>query len=255
MRKVNTISNASNGRINITLIKSLIYYIKILQVCREWEAKASSVVPDVRLVLIRIGVVLGEDGGALGQLIIYLSALNDCVLLNFEGSIYCSPLLDVLIIQSQLYFLGVWHALLCRSLFLKKSNWQTVSFFNVCLMFFALSIYMKIHISSDYLLCYLDILPLIVASLLIITAKMIPLFMMFAGGPLGSGNQWWVDMLKRGFLPLIWLCHYVWIRLFLEFNLSIYALMATISMSFQVLLDTCWWHSESDLWIYIKSII
>lgn len=32
-------------------------------------------------------------------------------------------------------------------------------------------------------------------------------------------------------------------------------LMATISMSFQVLLDTCWWHSESDLWIYIKSII
>lgn len=83
MRKVNTISNASNGRIDITLIKSLIYYIKVLQVCREWEAKASSVSPDVRLVLIRIGVVLGEDGGALGQLIIYLSALNYGVVLNF----------------------------------------------------------------------------------------------------------------------------------------------------------------------------
>lgn len=65
------------------MIKSLIYYIKVLQVCREWEAKASSVNPDVRLVLIRIGVVLGKDGGALGQLIFCLSALNYCVLLNF----------------------------------------------------------------------------------------------------------------------------------------------------------------------------
>lgn len=83
MRKVKTISDASNGRINLTLIKSLIYYIKVRQVCREWEAKASSVRPDVRLVLIRIGVVLGKDGGALGQLIIHLSALNDCMLLNF----------------------------------------------------------------------------------------------------------------------------------------------------------------------------
>lgn len=83
MSKVNTISDASNGRINITLIKSIIYYIKVLQACREWEAKASSVSPDVRLVLVRIGVVLGKDGGALRRLIIYLAALNDCVLLKF----------------------------------------------------------------------------------------------------------------------------------------------------------------------------
>lgn len=76
-------SDSPNGRIDITLIKSLIYYIKVLQVCREWEAKAGSVSPDVRLVLIRIGIVLGKDGGALGQLIIYLSTLNYCVLLNF----------------------------------------------------------------------------------------------------------------------------------------------------------------------------
>ncbi len=38
-----------------------------LQVCREWEARACQVnQEDVRLVLLRIGVVLGKDGGALG---------------------------------------------------------------------------------------------------------------------------------------------------------------------------------------------
>lgn len=36
------------------------------KVCREWEAKALEVDKDVRLTLIRIGVVLGKDGGALG---------------------------------------------------------------------------------------------------------------------------------------------------------------------------------------------
>jgi uncharacterized protein len=37
------------------------------QVCREWEARAREVnQEDVRLVLLRIGVVLGKDGGALG---------------------------------------------------------------------------------------------------------------------------------------------------------------------------------------------
>lgn len=36
------------------------------QVCREWEATALQVNKDVRLALIRIGVVLGKDGGALG---------------------------------------------------------------------------------------------------------------------------------------------------------------------------------------------
>lgn len=36
------------------------------QVCREWEGTALKVDNDVRLALIRIGVVLGKDGGALG---------------------------------------------------------------------------------------------------------------------------------------------------------------------------------------------
>ncbi|KAJ4776582.1 Epimerase family protein [Rhynchospora pubera] len=39
------------------------------EVCREWEAKAQEVNSDVRLVLIRIGVVLGKDGGALAKMI------------------------------------------------------------------------------------------------------------------------------------------------------------------------------------------
>ena len=40
---------------------------KKVQVCREWEATACQVnQEDVRLVLLRIGVVLGKDGGALG---------------------------------------------------------------------------------------------------------------------------------------------------------------------------------------------
>lgn len=38
------------------------------QVCREWEGTALGVDKDVRLALIRIGVVLGKDGGALGLL-------------------------------------------------------------------------------------------------------------------------------------------------------------------------------------------
>lgn len=39
---------------------------KSMQVCREWEAAALEVNKDVRLALIRTGVVLGKDGGALG---------------------------------------------------------------------------------------------------------------------------------------------------------------------------------------------
>lgn len=38
------------------------------QVCREWEGTALKVQKDVRLALIRIGVVLGKDGGALGMI-------------------------------------------------------------------------------------------------------------------------------------------------------------------------------------------
>uniref|UniRef100_A0A804PPG1 NAD-dependent epimerase/dehydratase domain-containing protein n=1 Tax=Zea mays TaxID=4577 RepID=A0A804PPG1_MAIZE len=39
----------------------------LAEVCREWEATACQVnQEDVRLVLLRIGVVLGKDGGALG---------------------------------------------------------------------------------------------------------------------------------------------------------------------------------------------
>ncbi|GKA54282.1 epimerase family protein SDR39U1 homolog, chloroplastic [Tanacetum coccineum] len=39
------------------------------EVCREWEGTALGVDKDVRLALIRIGVVLGKDGGALAKMI------------------------------------------------------------------------------------------------------------------------------------------------------------------------------------------
>lgn len=39
------------------------------QVCREWEAAALKVNKDVRIALIRIGVVLGKEGGALGMVL------------------------------------------------------------------------------------------------------------------------------------------------------------------------------------------
>ncbi|CAO2813480.1 unnamed protein product [Amaranthus hypochondriacus] len=41
----------------------------LAEVCREWEASALKVNKDVRLVRIRIGVVLGKDGGALAKMI------------------------------------------------------------------------------------------------------------------------------------------------------------------------------------------
>lgn len=41
----------------------------LAEVCREWEATALKVNKDVRLALIRIGVVLGKDGGALAKMI------------------------------------------------------------------------------------------------------------------------------------------------------------------------------------------
>uniref|UniRef100_A0A2N9FP14 DUF1731 domain-containing protein n=1 Tax=Fagus sylvatica TaxID=28930 RepID=A0A2N9FP14_FAGSY len=41
----------------------------LAEVCREWEATALGVNKDVRLALIRIGVVLGKDGGALAKMI------------------------------------------------------------------------------------------------------------------------------------------------------------------------------------------
>lgn len=41
----------------------------LAEVCREWEATALKVDKDVRLALIRIGVVLGRDGGALAKMI------------------------------------------------------------------------------------------------------------------------------------------------------------------------------------------
>ncbi|KAK4491429.1 hypothetical protein RD792_002178 [Penstemon davidsonii] len=39
------------------------------EVCREWEASALRVDKDVRIALIRIGVVLGKEGGALAKMI------------------------------------------------------------------------------------------------------------------------------------------------------------------------------------------
>ncbi|GMI74483.1 GIANT CHLOROPLAST 1 [Hibiscus trionum] len=41
----------------------------LAEVCREWEGTALKVDKDVRLALIRIGVVLGKDGGALAKMI------------------------------------------------------------------------------------------------------------------------------------------------------------------------------------------
>ncbi|CAA0816781.1 Epimerase family protein SDR39U1 homolog-chloroplastic [Striga hermonthica] len=41
----------------------------LAEVCREWESTALRVDKDVRLTLIRIGVVLGKDGGALAKMI------------------------------------------------------------------------------------------------------------------------------------------------------------------------------------------
>ncbi|OIT04684.1 PREDICTED: epimerase family protein SDR39U1 homolog, chloroplastic [Nicotiana attenuata] len=41
----------------------------LAEVCREWEGAALKVNKDVRLALIRIGVVLGKDGGALAKMI------------------------------------------------------------------------------------------------------------------------------------------------------------------------------------------
>ncbi|KAG2655256.1 hypothetical protein PVAP13_1NG542000 [Panicum virgatum] len=50
----------------------------LAEVCREWEATARQVnQQDVRLVLLRIGVVLGKDGGALGRWISFISFYFD----------------------------------------------------------------------------------------------------------------------------------------------------------------------------------
>ena len=65
---------------------------KKVQVCREWEATACQVnQEDVRLVLLRIGVVLGKDGGALGCCVSFTSfclffLLSFCFLPQGEGS-------------------------------------------------------------------------------------------------------------------------------------------------------------------------
>lgn len=60
------------------------------QVCREWEATALSANKDVRVALIRIGVVLGKEGGALG-VILYLFFCLPCystIILRFRSKIY-----------------------------------------------------------------------------------------------------------------------------------------------------------------------
>lgn len=91
--------------------------------CREWEATARQVNQgDVRLVLLRIGVVLGKDGGALGW----------CVSLHSFGHFF--------VLQRPFPFV---------------SHYSPDSF-----------------VHNPF------------------AAKMIPLFMMFAGGPLGTGRQW-----------------------------------------------------------------
>ena len=39
------------------------------QVCREWEGAAAAAPSDVRTVLLRTGIVLARDGGALGKML------------------------------------------------------------------------------------------------------------------------------------------------------------------------------------------
>jgi len=41
----------------------------LAEVCKQWEAEAQKVSDGVRLVILRIGVVLGEDGGALAKML------------------------------------------------------------------------------------------------------------------------------------------------------------------------------------------
>lgn len=53
--------------------------------CRDWEAAASRVDKDVRLALIRIGIVLGKEGGALGTV---YSFVHDGVHLVVELQLY-----------------------------------------------------------------------------------------------------------------------------------------------------------------------
>lgn len=48
------------------------------QVCREWEGRALGVNKNVKLVLIRIGVVLGKDGGALGIALFHTMCCDIC---------------------------------------------------------------------------------------------------------------------------------------------------------------------------------
>ena len=52
----------------------------IFQVCREWEATALGVNKNVRVALIRIGVVLGKEGGALG--------MEKILIIRFNLSLY-----------------------------------------------------------------------------------------------------------------------------------------------------------------------
>jgi uncharacterized protein (TIGR01777 family) len=39
------------------------------QLCRDWETAATAVPPGCRLVILRLGIVLGPDGGALGKML------------------------------------------------------------------------------------------------------------------------------------------------------------------------------------------
>ena len=41
----------------------------LAEICRSWEAAAKAVSPACRLVILRIGIVLGPDGGALGKML------------------------------------------------------------------------------------------------------------------------------------------------------------------------------------------
>lgn len=57
------------------------------QVCREWEARALEVNKNVRLVLIRIGVVLGKDGGALGIALFHTMFYDICFVNSLLGDV------------------------------------------------------------------------------------------------------------------------------------------------------------------------
>lgn len=88
---------------HLTTIWAMPYNMdKKVQVCREWEATARQVNQEnVRLVLLRIGVVLGKDGGALGRWVLFHSI---CL---FPFPFFLGPFQFVLLHYFHLIYLSI----------------------------------------------------------------------------------------------------------------------------------------------------